>query len=75
MSSEYPDGLTEAVIDGLVEQAYAEAVLAPGPTSALADGSARGRRCRRIAHRAVAVVVRSLPVGRSAAGSDGEVAA
>jgi hypothetical protein len=71
----YPDGLTETVIDALIEQAYADAISPVRPTSALLDGSARERRCRRLARRAVAVVVRSLPVGRSAAGPDGEVAA
>ena len=45
--SYYPDGLTEAVIDGLIGEAYREAGAGCRPSSALVDGSAAERRSRR----------------------------
>jgi hypothetical protein len=65
--SNYPDGLTQAVIDALVAEidatvqpvrrvpplfAYAEVATGSGPTSALLDGSAAEWRRRRTEHRA-----------------------
>jgi hypothetical protein len=70
----YPDGLTESVIDLLIEQAFDAIAGAPGPTSALADGSAAKRRRRRIERRSVAAVLRELPVRGGVPGPDGRAA-
>jgi hypothetical protein len=73
----YPDGLTEPIIDALIEEAYAsaESVLAE-PTSTLLDPAAINRRNRRIERRTVNGTVRMLPVRRvTAAGPDGQEAA
>lgn len=58
----------------VVEQCRAEVAKAPRPTSALLDGSAVERRRRRMERRAVAAVVRVLPVRRGVAGRAGRVA-
>ncbi len=56
----FPDGLDDAAIEELIaETTHAPT---PEPTSALLDGSAAERRRRRIERRALAAVVRSLPV-------------
>jgi hypothetical protein len=67
----YPDGLTPAVLDALITESLTDTLTAPRPTSAALDGTARDRRDRREAHRALvalATVARSQPV-------TGEVAA
>lgn len=71
----HPDGLTESVIDLLIEQAHHAIASAPRPTSALVDGSAAERRRRRMQRRAVAAVLRGLPVRPGVAGPDGREAA
>lgn len=73
--SSYPDGLTEAVIEQLIVQAYDAATHAPQPTSALLDGSAAERRRRRMQRRAVAAGLRVLPVRPAGPGPDGREAA
>ncbi|MBV9161988.1 MAG: hypothetical protein JO281_10660 [Pseudonocardiales bacterium] len=70
----YPDGLTEPCIDLLIDQVQAVLASAPRPTSALVDGSAAERRRSRMERRAVAAVVRALPVRRGGAGPDGRAA-
>ena len=70
----YPDGLTAAVVDALIERAYAEAIAAPQPSAALLDGSAAARRDRREARRAISAVVRALPHRPPHIVPDGEVA-
>lgn len=60
-----PDGLAEPLIDVLLQEVDAALADAPRPTSALVDGSAAERRRRRVARRAVASVVRALPVHHS----------
>ncbi|ROP39102.1 hypothetical protein [Saccharothrix texasensis] len=52
----YPDGLTEDAVDALLSQVSRvsqEIVTSAEPTSALLDGTARERRNRRIAARAL----------------------
>lgn len=66
-----PDGLTERVIDVLLGEVDAVGVVGPGATSALLDGSAAERRRRRMERRAVAAVVRVLPVRVVRTGRDG----
>lgn len=69
-----PDGLDATAIDGLIAELYEEIADSPAPTSALVDGSAAERRRRRIARRAIAGVLRSLPARSVPVGSDGEAA-
>jgi hypothetical protein len=70
-----PDGLDEAAVDVLIADVYEEIAGCPVPTSALVDGSAAERRRRRMARRAMAGVVRSLPLRqRRCAPGEGEVA-
>lgn len=57
----FPDGLDDAVIEELIAETAQDAPT-PSPSSALLDGSAAERRRRRIERRALAAVVRSLPV-------------
>ncbi|MBP2321489.1 hypothetical protein JOF56_001874 [Kibdelosporangium banguiense] len=71
----YPDGLDEKTINVLLAEVQAELRTAARPTSALLDGSAAERRRRRIENRAMSAVVRTLPVRRPAASSDGQEAA
>lgn len=73
----YPDGLTEPIIDALIEEAYASAESAfAEPTSALLDPAAIHRRNRRIERRTVNGTVRTLPVRHvTMAGPDGQEAA
>ncbi len=66
-----PDGLAGEALDELISRAYAEVAKAPRPTSALLDGSAAEQRRRRIERRALAAVIRALPLRRDACGSDG----
>lgn len=66
-----PDGLVGEALDELIDRAYAEVANAPRPTSALLNGSAAEQRRRRIERRALAAVIRALPVSRGALGSDG----
>ena len=70
-----PDGLTGEALDKLINRAYAEVAKAPGPTSALLDGTAAEQRRRRIERRALAAVIRPLPVRHGASNSDGRQAA
>jgi hypothetical protein len=61
--------------DQMIEECRAEVAQAPEPTSALVDGSAAERRRRRMERRAVAAIVRELPVRRgNAVGPDGQAA-
>ena len=66
-----PDGLAGKALDELINRAYAEVAKAPRPTSALLNGSAAEQRARRIERRAMAAVIRALPVRRDACGSAG----
>jgi hypothetical protein len=66
-----PDGLAGEALDELICRAYAEVAGAPRPTSALLDGSAAEQRRRRIERRALAAVIRALPVRRNDPGSAG----
>lgn len=58
----FPDGLDVPAIDALISETATQTDPADRPTSALLDGSAAERRRRRIERRALAAVVRSLPV-------------
>lgn len=70
-----PDGLVGEALDELIDRSYAEVARAHGATSALLDGSAAERRQRRMERRAVAAIVRELPVRRGgASGPDGQAA-
>ena len=66
-----PDGLAGAALDELINRTYAEVAKASRPTSALLDGSAAAQRRRRMERRALAAVIRALPVRRGASGPDG----
>jgi len=70
----YPDGLTVAVIDALV--AEVDAVVRPvrGVPPLFADRDEVLRRERRRAHRALARVARSLPLGEPVGADGGEAA-
>lgn len=70
-----PDGLTEQIIDGLLWEVDAAGAVGPCATSALMDGTAAERRYRRQARRAVAAVVRVLPVRWGVFGPSGREAA
>jgi hypothetical protein len=70
----YPDGFTEKAIDRLIAEVEREVVEVPVATSALVDGSAAERRRRRIEHRILAAVVRSLPSRRTVSELAGEAA-
>jgi len=65
-----PDGLTGEALDKLINRAYAEVAKAPGPTSALLDGTAAEQRRRRIERRALAAVIHPLPVRHGSSNSD-----
>jgi hypothetical protein len=69
-----PDGLDGRSIDFLIADAYEEVAGLPVPTSALVDGSAAERRRRRMARRAIAGVLRALPVRSVSAVQGSEVA-
>lgn len=58
----FPDGLDEAAVNALIAEMEGNTAEAPEATSALLDGSAAERRRRRIERRAIAAVVRRLPV-------------
>lgn len=66
-----PDGLAGEVLDELIERAYAEVADAPGPTSALLNGSAAEQRRRRMERRALTALTRALPMHGSALGAGG----
>jgi hypothetical protein len=71
----WPDGLNESAVDALIAEVDAVLAASPGPTSALVDGTAAERRRRRLSRRAVAAVVRAMPVTRPVSGADeGEAA-
>lgn len=70
----YPDGLTDQAIDRLLAEVEREVVEVPVATSALVDGSAAERRRRRIEHRILTAVVRSLPTRPAMSGAAGEAA-
>lgn len=57
-----PDGLSRADVEALVSEAEAAWLVSPRATSGLLDGSAALRAQRRRERRAVAAVVRALPV-------------
>lgn len=59
----------------VIGECRSEVARAPRPTSALLDGSAAERRRRRMERRAVAAIVRELPVRCAASGPDGQEAA
>jgi hypothetical protein len=69
-----PDGLECEALDELIARAYAEVAKAPGPTSALLDGSAVEQRWRRMERRAAAMR-RVLLVSRGDFGVDERQAA
>jgi hypothetical protein len=69
-----PDGLTEQLIDVLLQEVDVVGVGKPRPSSALMGETAAQRRYRRRARRSVASVVRALPV-RGVAGGPGGWAA
>ncbi len=77
--AELPYSQRRAVWDyweGVLASCRVEAARAPRPTSALLDGSAAERRRRRVERRAMAAVVRVLPVrGQPPAGPSGSDAA
>jgi hypothetical protein len=73
MHSYSPDGLDLDAINQLLTEVNEEFRDAAEPTSALLDGSAAERRRRRMENRAMAGVVRALPVRRSAV-ADGQAA-
>jgi hypothetical protein len=58
----FPDGIDDTAFDALLAEAARERANAPAPTWALLDGSAAENRRRRAQRRAIAAVVRSLPV-------------
>lgn len=66
-----PDGLAGEALDELIKRAYAEVAKAAKPTSAMLDGSAAEQRRRRMERRALAAVIRALPVRRDASSPDG----
>jgi hypothetical protein len=66
-----PDGLAGEVLDELIDRAYAEVANAPGPTSALLNGSAAEQRRRRMERRALAVLTRVLRMHGSALDAGG----
>lgn len=66
--------VVRAYWERLIERCRVEVVGAPGPTSALLDGTAAERRRRRMERRAVVSVVRALPVRRGVSGPDGRAA-
>jgi len=66
-----PDGLAGVALDELINRAYAEVAKASQPTSALLDGSAAEQRRSRMERRALAAVIRALPVRRGASDPDG----
>jgi hypothetical protein len=70
----FPDGLDETAIASLIADVARTVTESPEPTSALMDGSAAERRRRRMERRALAAVVRSLPVRDVASQPVGEVA-
>jgi hypothetical protein len=65
-----PDGLAGQALEELIEGAYVEVAGGFWLTSGLLDGSAVERRRRRVARRALGVVVHVLPVGEGVCGSD-----
>lgn len=69
-----PDGPTRRQVEALIWESHDVTARAPRPTSALLDGSAAERRRRRMERRAIAAVVRELPV-RQQAGPCGSEAA
>jgi hypothetical protein len=69
-----PDGLEGETLNEVIARAYAEAAKAPGPTSALLDGSAAEQRRRRMERRAVATDY-GLPMSRGGVGLDERQAA
>lgn len=66
----YPDGLTEGALDALIAEVDAMLMASPVPTSRLLSGAAAERYRRRVSRRAVASVVRALPL----TSADGEAA-
>jgi hypothetical protein len=70
----YPDGLTAELIEALLIEAEALWSAPPRATSALLDGSAVERRCRRMSQRTIGAIVRALPTAQPRATSDSEVA-
>lgn len=75
MHTHHPDGFTRATIDALIRDlTNPDTAHEPCPTTAFLDGTARDRRERREANRALAAVVRALPRRTSASLPVGEVA-
>lgn len=70
----FPDGLDETAIGSLIADVAREVSDAPAQTSALVDGSAAERRRRRMERRALAAVVRTLPVREANSQTMDEVA-
>jgi hypothetical protein len=71
----YPDGLTAEHIEALLSEAREVWATSARATSALLDGSAAERRCRRMSRRAIGAVVRAIPIAaRPRVNQDSEVA-
>jgi hypothetical protein len=72
-----PDGLSEAAINRLIGEVYAEIAIAtaPRPTSRLMDATAAERAQRRAVRQTLASVVRALPATGPATGSATDFAA
>lgn len=72
--SYHPDGLTEAMIDDLIEEVFAEVKPRTQPIHLQADDVAAARRIRRLKNRASRELLRSTPLITEAASFDGEAA-
>jgi hypothetical protein len=72
--SYHPDGLTEAMIDDLIEEVFAEVKPRTQPIHLQADDVAAARRVRRLKNRASRELLRSTPLITEAASFDGEAA-
>jgi hypothetical protein len=72
--SYHPDGLTEAMIDDLIEEVFAEVKPRTQPIHLQADDVAAARRVRRLKNRASRELLRSTPLITEAASFEGEAA-
>jgi hypothetical protein len=72
--SYHPDGLTEAMIDALIEEVFAEVKPRTQPIHLQADDVAAARRVRRLKNRASRELLRSTQLITGTASFDGEAA-
>jgi hypothetical protein len=72
--SYHPDGLTEAMIDDLIQEVFAEVKPRTQPIHLQADDVAAARRVRRLKNRASRELLRSTQLITEAASFDGEAA-